>query len=1095
MNHPPALTHEAILASAGSGKTHALVTRYLQLLARGEAPERIIALTFTRKAAGEFFDKILQRLAGAAVDEAARARLAADVGRAGLEREEVVAWLRRMIEALPRLTLGTLDSFFIRMVSAFALEFGLGGPFTLLEGDDIARAREELCRGLFQGMPADRRGEQDDFIEAFQLATYGVEEKSLHRAFDSFVEAHHHAWMQDPVPEKWGRPTAVWPQLPWYLQTTAGDPQALRETFAAALEVTTLSDAQKRKLLDVATKLSAHVPGTETSKTHSYLQSNILPSLDGLRRGRAQFKVQKMLTLEGAACEALTALIGRLLAGEADVVLRRTRGLAALLGDYESQHEAGVRREGRLTFDDVKFLLARGGPGGDGLARLAVDARLDARYDHWLIDEFQDTSLLQWEVLRPLVEEVLEDPEGRRTYFQVGDEKQSIYRWRGGEPALGRHIIERYQLPTRPLTESRRSAPPVMDLVNAVFGDAGAMRSVVPPATAARWEAGWVAHTTFHRTRPGFAALVRPGAMVRGDEGAADEGAADEGAAEMGGDALSGGRDREAEGGAGFDGELEVVAAVLREILPLERGLSVAILLRGNTEVADAVAFLRRQADLPPVVSETDAPVAVDNPLTLALLSLLRVAAHPGDTMAWEHVMMTPLAGVWAPEEATRGRLVRQTLQEVWSDGLEAWVRRWLERLEPVLAADDAFSRLRGEQLADLAREFDAGGSRDLDAFLRAAETSVARERAWSDAVQVMTIHKSKGLDFDVVFLPRLAGKSLADDSRQLLLRSRGDDFETRWVLRRPPSILVAADDVLREAREADQAAQAYEGLCVLYVAMTRARHAVYLIGAEKAGAGSARHAAMLVEQALGGQEPADPLVADGREWACGWSAGDPRWFEAMPVGGGSGAAAVSPAAAAVFVPSGPGRRRRPRLTPSGRETHVLTADQVFSAGATPARELGVLVHALFERIDDPDDPSGAESWWSSTHPEPADWQREAWQQVTACLDDPDLRVLMRRSPDAGLWREKRFEVILDGEWVTGTFDRVMVGPDRAVIVDFKTDQVADEAAARDRAAGYRPQLDLYRRVLARLTGLDPAAIRTVLVFTRLRRAVEVADA
>jgi ATP-dependent exoDNAse (exonuclease V) beta subunit len=88
-------------------------------------------------------------------------------------------------------------------------------------------------------------------------------------------------------------------------------------------------------------------------------------------------------------------------------------------------------------------------------------------------------------------------------------------------------------------------------------------------------------------------------------------------------------------------------------------------------------------------------------------------------------------------------------------------------------------------------------------------------------------------------------------------------------------------------------------------------------------------------------------------------------------------------------------------------------------------------------------------------------------------------------SPGATLWREKRFEVILDGEWVTGTFDRVIIWPDRVLIVDFKTDAVADEAAARARAEGYRPQLALYRRVASCLTGLGLESIRCVLVFSR----------
>lgn len=1076
MNWPSPITHEAILASAGSGKTHALVTRYLQLLASGQAPERIVALTFTRKAAGEFFDKILHRLAQAAVDDSSRAALAQAIGHPALASAEVIGWLRLVIDRLPQLSLGTLDSFFIRMVSAFSLEFGLGGPFVLLEGADIVREREELCRAVFQALPEGRQHEQDDFIAAFDQATFGVEEKSLHRAFDAFIEDHHQAWLLDPVAEKWGHPAAVWSQLPWYLESPSVDAGALRDEFASAIETMTLQPRQRAKLLDIVELLASHQPGTATSKKFHYLRDSILPSLPDLRRGQAMLKIWNFITLEAAACRALTGLIGRFLAGEAAAMLRRTQGLASLLADYEAHHQDSVRRQGRLTFDDVKFLLARGGPGGvgdgggAGLARLAIDARLDARFDHWLIDEFQDTSLLQWEVLRPLVEEALEDPEGQRTYFQVGDEKQSIYRWRGGEPELGRHIIDRYHLSTRPLNQSWRSAPAVIEAVNVLFGNPGPLEAVLPPATAARWMAGWIPHTTVHAGRPGFAALIRP------PEGGPPEGATGD------------------DDGSALERELTVVVALLREMRPLDRGWSVAVLLRSNGDVAAAVDFLRRQSGLPPIVSETDASVAVDNPLTLALLSLLRVAAHPGDTMAWEHVRMTPLPGFWSAEEAGVGHVVRHTLQEILSDGFEAWVRGWAARLEPLLPPNDDFSRLRAAQLAGMARDFDARGSRDIDAFLRVVESATARETAWAQAVQVMTIHKSKGLDFDVVFLPRLAGKSFHDDSRQLLLQARGDDFSTRWLLRRPPGELTVADDTLRHAQAASQAAQAYEGVCVFYVAVTRARHAVYLIGPSGAGDGKARHAGALVERALAaGHEGPSDFVADGRSWSCGWVSGDPRWFEArLPAVPAVGTASRTGAAVALFVPATPGARRRPRLTPSGRESHVLTAHQIFSMEASPARDLGVLVHALFEQVADPGNHAAVEAWWQASHPDPVPWQREAWHQVQSCLSDPGIRTLLQGQPGAVWWREKRFEVILDGEWVTGTFDRVVVGSEQALIIDFKTDDVVDEAAAVARAVGYRPQLELYRRVLSVLTGLDPVAIRLVLVFTRLRRVVAV---
>src|SRR3954471_6410596 len=104
--------HVMILASAGSGKTHALTNRYIGLLAHGAKPERIAALTFTRKAAGEVFDEILKKLAGAASDDAAAARLATEIGTPGLRAADFLKLLRAVTDAMHRLSLGTLDSFF-----------------------------------------------------------------------------------------------------------------------------------------------------------------------------------------------------------------------------------------------------------------------------------------------------------------------------------------------------------------------------------------------------------------------------------------------------------------------------------------------------------------------------------------------------------------------------------------------------------------------------------------------------------------------------------------------------------------------------------------------------------------------------------------------------------------------------------------------------------------------------------------------------------------------------------------------------------------------------------------------------------------------
>src|ERR1700757_1612787 len=141
--------HVMILASAGSGKTYALTDRFVALLARGAAPERIAALTFTRKAAGEFFDEILRKLARAAVDENAARKLAADIGVPGRGPADFLKMLRAVTDAMHRLSLGTLDSFFARVVRTFPLELGLGGEFEILQEHAARLERRRVLRRMF----------------------------------------------------------------------------------------------------------------------------------------------------------------------------------------------------------------------------------------------------------------------------------------------------------------------------------------------------------------------------------------------------------------------------------------------------------------------------------------------------------------------------------------------------------------------------------------------------------------------------------------------------------------------------------------------------------------------------------------------------------------------------------------------------------------------------------------------------------------------------------------------------------------------------------------------------------------------------------
>ncbi|MEN9403386.1 MAG: hypothetical protein RL091_2089, partial [Verrucomicrobiota bacterium] len=140
--------HVMILASAGSGKTYALTNRYVRLLAHGAKPERIAALTFTRKAAGEFFDEILKKLARAAEDEKAARRLAQEIEVPSLQAADFLKLLRSVTASMHRLNLGTLDSFFARVVKAFPLELGLGADFEVLQEYSARMERRRVLRRM-----------------------------------------------------------------------------------------------------------------------------------------------------------------------------------------------------------------------------------------------------------------------------------------------------------------------------------------------------------------------------------------------------------------------------------------------------------------------------------------------------------------------------------------------------------------------------------------------------------------------------------------------------------------------------------------------------------------------------------------------------------------------------------------------------------------------------------------------------------------------------------------------------------------------------------------------------------------------------------
>lgn len=188
-----------ILASAGSGKTFQLGNRVIGLVAGGADPSEIVALTFTRKAAGEFADSVLTKLAQAAADEKAASALRRDLDLPDADFQQT---LGKVVRALPRFTLATMDSFFARIVRGFQYELGLtGGTFELIEGPRAAALTDELL-SLILG-DALMRPQEEEFFHAFRRASIGKEDQGVLKALRIYVNTWQ-ARYQESRSTEWG---------------------------------------------------------------------------------------------------------------------------------------------------------------------------------------------------------------------------------------------------------------------------------------------------------------------------------------------------------------------------------------------------------------------------------------------------------------------------------------------------------------------------------------------------------------------------------------------------------------------------------------------------------------------------------------------------------------------------------------------------------------------------------------------------------------------------------------------------------------------------------------------------------------------------
>ncbi|MFO0904334.1 MAG: UvrD-helicase domain-containing protein [Pirellulales bacterium] len=1066
--------HLVIKASAGSGKTFRLSNRFLELTAAGEPADTILATTFTRAAAAEIQDRVLVRLAKAALDDGEREKLSGflQAGRGGappLTRARCLDLLADMTRNLHRLRIGTLDSFFIQIARSFAWELGLPAHWRIVDEFEDMRIRDEAIAALVASE------DRESLTRLVQWLTKGEAQRSLGDLLDETVKGLYELYREASA--------EAWNKIP---KPKGLDPAAL-EACVAALERTPLPSHKSIQ--------KAHQNDLEIVRRGDW---ETLPTRGIGAKVLAGEEVYYGKTLDPATLEVYSSLLQHASAVFLGKVATQTAATHELLDRYREQYERLKRQAGGLRFSDVTYLVGAWFAAHEKSERATAAAtlpavsldqvafRLDAHLNHLLLDEFQDTSLAQWNVLRPLAQRITSAADGT-SFFCVGDGKQAIYGWRGGSAEIFEALDQQLNgLQHDPLNESRRSAQVIIDAVNQIFqGMTRHARLERCEEGVRQWCSAFPPHTTALSDMPGHVTLEAGPA--------ADEESED-------------------------DEPLLTHAAVrIQQLAAAAPGRSIGVLVRSNTAIAELIFRLRK---LGVAASEEGGNPLTDSAAVELIMSALEFADHPGHSTARFHIAHSPLAAVFdiRPVGGSPSRdaaAARNLRAQLLADGYGPSIERWTKML---LDACDARDRRRLAQLVARAYEHDAQATLRPRDFVEAVRIERAPDPS-SDDVRVTTVHKSKGLQYDIVVLPDLAtpllgqpdgyvaGRSTPMGPAEIVCRHVNQDL--RPLL--PPK--------LQHLFEQQDRQDTFESLCVLYVALTRAVHALHMIVPATAGgekSGLPRTYAGLIRAALTDGTPLEPL-------ATAYEAGDARWYRARET---AGAPPPSPVPAAPLelrlAPlDGPPRRGLERVAPSELEggKRVRWTSAAASEGLL-GRQRGTLLHAWFERIrwlsegtPDDDELRTIANQVLEAQITPTQW--EAWlaafreslakPEVAAVLSPEYYRdwraigVELTGAATLEVYNERRFAIRQGDQLVSGTFDRLVVarvgGQAAAVdIVDYKTDALdpGDAQAKAEKVEYYRPQLAAYRAAAGQLFGLEPRCIGTRLVLLSLGQVVRV---
>ena len=1111
--------HTTVQASAGSGKTYLLISRIVRLLLSGADSGNILAITFTRKAANEMQTRLLERLYELATCD--ESRLENILTELQLKTNPALIKMSRclyekILHSEAPVKTSTFHAFCQELLRRFPMEANISPGFDLV--DKTALLYDQAWEAL---MAEANQKKEAPLAKALHLLFNELGLYNSKQALTNFLE-HRSDWWAYTGDE--AEPVLYAKQKLEKQLNIKPDSNPIEELFNQKINITQLNEFHALLCKhDTATNLKTSdliykVIDESINRTLRFdlFKKCFLTQTGSALKRKESKAAEKKMGVDGQErfLELHAFLSGQLIETNSQLAAIRTMKTSSawyLAGQHYLEQFQKIKKEQRtLDFNDLEwqtYLLLNKSNNA-----LWVQYKLDQRIEHLLVDEFQDTNPTQWRLLLPLLEEMAASEDDRqRSVFIVGDEKQSIYRFRRAEPRLfiaaEKWLRDNLKATTCSLSHSWRSSPAIINFINKTFTQ-DQFKTLLP---------SFIEHSTHREDLSGKVTLLPLSLkeVIEKEE--------DDGITFVLRNPLN--EPREDLISLQYFNEGLMIAKKIKNLIKQKTAVAkkdgneainyndIIILLRSRTHVADYERALR-QTGIPYIGANRG--TLLESLEVNDMLDLLQWLILPFDNLSLAGILRSPLFSVSnqdliAIKQASKGswlerleHFVQQTPQHASLPRAYQLLIQWQDDASK-LPVHDLLDKIYSEanvlaryvaafpshlsqrvsanltRFLELALEMDSGRYPSLSRFsswlseLRQMENEAPDEPVTpasdetEQRVQILSVHAAKGLEAPVIFLADSANSPANKKAYSTLIDWPAENDRPEYFL------LTAAKNNLDEFSKTCIKEQAFfeqrENANLLYVALTRAKQMLYISGSEPKSKDHGWYEKICSAFEYTSKENQDSIVLEsvGAE-------------ETVSIEQKQKTKKVLSIAKELSTPVKIDNKQLD-ISPSQQVTHSTNKSESSEGNTTR----GIIMHQMLNYLSRFPESKQSQFYTAESNNIQTSELETWWSECQNVIKHKSFSDYFNPSCYDNFYNEVPIQFKDEGKMVYGIIDRLIIKDNTVTIIDYKTHPYVNKENIENIAKTYEQQMQLYKKGVQLLW--PEYNVTSILIFTAITSA------